>query len=117
LALKLEPAGLESRPEQSGIYGPLRSVPADWILRKVVHESYDADTQTSRIHDHIEVRVGENERYFEFALSLRLFSPDEIFRLLTMTGFVSVGMYGGFDWRPWREGAAEWIVCAERPFE
>lgn len=117
LALTLGLAGIESRPEQTGIYGPLRSVPADWILRKVVRESYDAGTQTSRIHDHIEVRVGENERYFEYAVSLRLFTPDEIFRLLTKTGFVAVGMYSGFDWKPWHEGADEWIVRAERPLE
>jgi len=117
LALTLRPAGLESRPEQTGIYGPLRSVPADWILRKVVHESYDAETQTSRIHDHIEVRVGESERYFEYASALRHYTPDEIFQLLTKTGFVAVGMYSGFDWRPWHEDAAEWIVCAERPLD
>jgi SAM-dependent methyltransferase len=117
LAMALELAGQESKSEQTGIYGPLRSVPTGWILRKVVHARYDADTQVSNFHDHIEVRVGENERYFEYALSLRHFTPDQVFRLLTKAGFAAIGMYGGFDWEPWHDGAAEWIVCAERPFE
>ena len=117
LAMALKLAEPESASDQTGIYGPSRAVPEGWILRKVVHESYDAHTQTSHIHDHIEVRVGENERYFEYALSLRHYTPDQIFRLLTKTGFEAIGMYGGFDWEPWREGAAEWIVSAERPFE
>jgi hypothetical protein len=60
------------------------------------------------------VRQGKNERVFEYVFSLRLFTPAEIFRLLTRAGFVNVGMFGDFDFKPWQKDAPQWIVCAER---
>jgi hypothetical protein len=60
------------------------------------------------------VRQGKNERVFEYVFSLRLFTPSEIFRLLTRAGFVNVGMFGDFDLKPTQKDAPQWIVCAER---
>jgi SAM-dependent methyltransferase len=115
LAMTLGLARSESRPEQTGIFGPLRPAPPGLTLRKVVRSRYDADTRVVTIHDQVEVRQGENERVFEYVFALRLFTPHEIFQLLTQAGFVNVGMFGDYDLQPWREGAPEWIVRAERP--
>jgi hypothetical protein len=46
---------------------------------------------------------------------VRLFAPDEVVRLLAEAGVVGIGMFGDYDLKPWREGAPEWIVRAERP--
>jgi SAM-dependent methyltransferase len=116
LAMSLSLAGSESRPEQTGIYGPFRPTPPDLTVRKVVRSQYDAATRLVNMHDRVEVRHGENQRVFEYAFSQRLFTPDEIFRLLSQSGFVSVGMFGDFDWKPWHENAPRWIVRAESPF-
>jgi SAM-dependent methyltransferase len=116
LAMSLGMAGDKSRPEQTGIYGPFRPTPENLTVRKVVRNEYDADTRLLKVHDQVEVRQGETQRVFEYAFSLRLFTPDEIFRLLSQTGFVSVGMFGDFDWKPWHKDAPRWIVRAERPF-
>jgi SAM-dependent methyltransferase len=115
LAMTLGLAGSESRPEQKGIYGPFRPTPPDLTLRKVVRNRYDATTRMLTVHDQVEVRQGDSHRVFEYTFSLRLFTPDEIVRLLTRAGFVGVGMFGDFDLKPWREDAPEWIVSAERP--
>jgi SAM-dependent methyltransferase len=115
LAMTLGLAGGVSRPEQIGIYGPLRSTPPDLAIRKVVRNQYDAATRLLTIHDQVEVKRGENQRFFEYAFAVRLFTPAEIVRLLTRAGFVGVGMFGDYDLKPWREGAPEWIVRAERP--
>jgi SAM-dependent methyltransferase len=115
LSMALSLAGAESWPEQTGIYGPFRPTPPDLSVRKVVRSRYDAATRLMTVHDQVEVRQGESERFFEYVFSLRLFSPDEIFRLLTRAGFVNVGMFGGYDLKPWHESAPEWIIRAERP--
>jgi SAM-dependent methyltransferase len=115
VALALGLAGRDSRPEQTGIFGPFRPTPPELTVRKVVRNRYDATTRLLTIHDQVEVRKGEHQRVFEYTFSLRLFTPDEIVRLLTQAGYVSVGMFGDFDLKPWHEGAPEWIVCAERP--
>jgi SAM-dependent methyltransferase len=115
LAMTLGLAKTNSQAEKTGIYGPFRPTPPDLSLRKVVRNQYDATTRLLTVHDQVEVRQGETERYYEYVFSLRLFTPDEIYRLLTNTGFVGVGMFGDFDLKPWHEGAREWIVRAERP--
>ena len=115
LAMTLSVAGAESRPEQTGIYGPFRPIPPGLSVRKVVRNRYDASTRLLAVHDQVEVRQSDQQRVFEYVFSVRLFSPDEIARLLTQAGFVSVGMFGDFDLRPWHKDAPEWIVCAERP--
>jgi SAM-dependent methyltransferase len=115
LAMTLGLAAGESRPEQTGIYGPFRPTPPDLTVRKVVRNWYDADARLLTVHDQVEFRYAESERFFEYTFSLRLFTPDEIVRLLTQAGFVSVGMFGDFDLKPWHEGADEWIIRAERP--
>jgi SAM-dependent methyltransferase len=115
LAMTLGMAGSDSRPEQTGIYGPFRPTPPDLTVRKIVRNQYDADKRLLTVRDEVEVRHGESQRVFEYVFSLRLFTPDEIFQLLTRAGFVGVGMFGDFDLKPWREGAPQWIVCAERP--
>jgi hypothetical protein len=84
-------------------------------VRKVVRNQYDAASQVLTVYDQVEVRHGNSQRVFEYTFSLRLFTPDEIVRLLTLAGFVGVGMFGDYDLKPWREGAPEWIVRAERP--
>jgi SAM-dependent methyltransferase len=115
LAMTLGLAGRDSRPEhQVGIFGPFRPTPPDLSVRKVVRNQYDASTQLLTIHDQVQVEQGTNQRYFEYAFAVRLFTPDEIVRLLTRAGFVGAGMFGDFDLKPWHEGAPEWIVCAER---
>mgnify|MGYP001822484919 FL=1 len=114
LAMTLGLAGTESRPEDTGIYGSFRPLPPDLSVRKVVRSRYDSASRLVTIHDQVEVRQGENERVFEYVFSLRLFTPAEIFRLLTRTGFVNVGMFGDFDLKPWHKDAPQWIVCAER---
>ena len=108
-------AGEASRPEQTGIFGPFRPTPPDLTLRKVVRNQYDAATQQLTIHDQVEIRRGDSQRYFEYAFAIRLFTPDEIVRLLTQAGFVGVGMFGDFDLKPWHQDAPRWIVVAERP--
>jgi SAM-dependent methyltransferase len=115
LAMTLGLAGSESRPEQTGIYGPFRPTPPDLALRKVVRNRYDAASRLLTVHDQVEVRHAENHRFFEYAFSLRLFTPDEIVQLLTRAGFAAVGMFGDFDLKPWHESAPRWIVSAERP--
>jgi SAM-dependent methyltransferase len=115
LAMTLGLAGSDSQPERTGIYGPFRPTPSDLVLRKVVHNQYDADSRLLTIHDQVEVRQGQNRRVFEYKFALRLFKPDEVVRLLTQAGFVSVGMFGDFDLSPWHKDAPEWIVCAECP--
>jgi SAM-dependent methyltransferase len=115
VAMALKMAGRHSRPEQMGIYGPLRPTPPDVTVRKAVRTRYDAETRLLTVHDQVEVRQGEGQRVFEYTFALRLFSPDEIARILTRAGFVSVGMFGDYDWSTWYEGAPEWIVCAECP--
>lgn len=114
LAMTLGLARGETRPEQTGIYGPFRPTPPDLTLRKVVRNHYDAATRLLSIHDQVEVRQGDHQRLFEYAFALRLFTPDEIVRLLTQAGFVGVGMFGDFDFKPWHEDASRWIVTAER---
>lgn len=115
LAMTLGLAGRESRPEQTGIYGPSRPTPPDLTVRKVVRNQYDAASRILTVYDQVEVRQSNSQRVFEYTFSLRLFTPDEIVRLLTLAGFVAVGMFGDYDLTPWREGAPEWIVRAERP--
>lgn len=115
LAMTLGLAGSESCPEQTGIFGPLRPIPPDLSVRKVVRNWYDAATRLLTIHDQVQVTQGESQRHFEYVYALRLFTPNEIVRLLTRAGFVGVGMFGDYDLKPWRKGAPEWIVCAERP--
>lgn len=115
VAMTLGLGGHESCPEQTGIYGPFRSTPPHLILRKIVRNRYDATSRLLTIHDQVEVKYKENLRFFEYAFALRLFTPDEIVRLLAQAGFVGMGMFGDFDLKPWQEGAPEWIVHAERP--
>ena len=115
LAITLGVAGSESQPEQTGIYGPFRPTPPGLALRKVVRSRYDAATRLLTVHDQVEVSQGERQRFFEYAFSLRLFTPDEIVRTLTRAGYVSVGMFGDYDLKRWRKDAPEWIVNAERP--
>jgi SAM-dependent methyltransferase len=116
LAMTLGLAGRESRPEQQvGIFGPMRATPPDMSVRKVVRNQYDADAQLLTIHDQVQVQRGMSQRYFEYTFGVHLFTPAEIVRLLTRAGFVSVGMFGDYDLKPWRQGAPQWIVCAERP--
>jgi ubiquinone/menaquinone biosynthesis C-methylase UbiE len=115
LAMALKPASKESRAEQTGIFGPSRSTPDGVQVRKVVRNQYDADSQLLEIHDKVEVIRGDRQRIFEYRFSMRLFTPDQITRLLTQAGFAGVGMFGDYDWKPWHEDAPEWIVCAERP--
>ena len=103
-----------SRPEQIGIYGPFRPTPPDLTIRKVARNQYDANTRLLTIHDQVEIKRGESQRFFEYAFAIRLFTPDEIVRLLTQAGFVGVGMFGDYDLKPWRKDAPEWIVRAER---
>ncbi len=115
LALALAPAPTESHPRQTRISGPARPTPPGLTLRQVVHTRYDADPRMLAVHEQVEVRLGEQQRMFEYAFSLRLFTPDEVVHLLTRAGFVGVGMFGDFDLRPWSASAPQWIVCAERP--
>ena len=115
LAMTLNLARRESRPdEEVGIFGPFRPTPPGLNVRKVVRNQYDAATQLLTIHDQVQVEQGTSQRYFEYAFAMRLFTPDEIVRLLTQASFTNVGMFGDFDLKPWREGAPQWIVCAER---
>jgi SAM-dependent methyltransferase len=115
IALTLGLAGRERPPSTSRAYDALRPAPPDLTLRKVVHNQYDAATRLLTIRDQVEVRLGDSQRAFEYGFALRLFTPDEIVRLLTQAGFAGVGMLGDFDLKPWREGAPVWIVTAERP--
>jgi ubiquinone/menaquinone biosynthesis C-methylase UbiE len=115
LAMALGVASKASRPEQTGIYGPMRPTPPNLSVRKVVRNQYDADSQLLTVHDQVEVRQGESQRVFEYTFSLRFFTPDQIVRLLTQAGYVAVGMFGDFDLTPWHQAASEWIVTAERP--
>lgn len=115
LAMTLGLAGAESQPEHTGIYGPFRPTPPGLTVRKVACSQYDAADRLLTVHDRVEVRQGESERFFEYAFALRLFTPDEIFQLLTRAGFVNVGMFGDYDLKPWHGDAPEWIVRAERP--
>jgi SAM-dependent methyltransferase len=118
LAMRLELAGSDLRaahPEQSGIYGPLRPTPPDFSVRKVVRNQYDVLARLLTVHDQVEVKQGDSQRVFEYAFAVRLFAPDEVVRLLAEAGFVGIGMFGDYDLKPWREGAPEWIVHAERP--
>ena len=115
LAMTLGLTRNNSSPEQIGVYGPFRPTPPDLAIRKVVRNQYDAATQTLTIHDQVEIKQGDRQRFFEYAFALRLFTPNEIVRLLTQAGFVGVGMFGDYDLKPWREGAPEWIIRAERP--
>jgi ubiquinone/menaquinone biosynthesis C-methylase UbiE len=118
LAMRLELAGNDPHaapPEQSGIYGPLRPTPPDLFVRKVARNQYDAVARLLTVHDQVEVKQGDSQRVFEYAFAVRLFAPDEVVRLLAEAGFVGIGMFGDYDLKPWREGAPEWIVRAERP--
>jgi hypothetical protein len=115
LAVTLGLAWEGSRPEQTGLFGPSRPTPSDLTLRKVERNRYDPSTRRLSIHDQVEVKHGESKRVFEFNFAVRLFTPDEIVRLLIQSGFVSVGMFGDYDLQPWHAGAPEWIVSAERP--
>jgi len=115
LALTARRALRESVPTKTGIYGPSRPTPTELSLRKVVRQQYDAETQLLTMHERVEIRREDHKRHFEYAYSVRLFHPDEIVRLLTQAGFVGIGMFGDYDLKPWRQGAREWIICAERP--
>jgi SAM-dependent methyltransferase len=115
LAVTLGRAREDARSEQTGLFGPQRPTPPDLALRKVVRNQYDPSTRRLAVHDHVEVKHGDSKRVFEFAFALRLFTPDEIVRLLIQAGFVSIGMFGDFDLKPWNKDSPEWIVSAERP--
>lgn len=114
LAMTLPLAQNESQQEQTGIYGPSRPTPPDLSVRKVVHSRYDQKSQLLNVHDRVEVTQDDNKRVFEYAFALRLFTTEEIVKILTHAGFASVGMFGDYDLKPWRSGAPEWIVYAER---
>ncbi len=115
LALTARRAPHESSPTKTGIYGPSRATPPELSLRKVVRQRYDAETQLLTTHERVEIKRQDHQRHFEYTYALRLFHPDEIVRLLTQAGFVGIGMFGDYDLQPWRQGAREWIICAERP--
>jgi SAM-dependent methyltransferase len=115
LAMTLGLAGGKSRSEQTAIHGPFRPTPPDLTVRKVVRNHYDASRRLLTVHDQVEVRQEQSQRVFEYTFSMRLFTPDEIVRLLTQAGFVGVGMFGDYNWKPWHNDAPEWIVCAECP--
>ena len=76
---------------------------------------YDAESSVLKGQDELLVRLPDGEQKFQEQYSRRLYSPDEIFALLFNAGFVSIGMWGGWDKRPLRQAGGSFIVRAERP--
>ena len=97
------------------ISGPLRQLPKGVFARRVSTLKYDAESNLLNGQDELLVRLPDGEQRFQEQYSRRLYSPDEIFALLYNAGFVSIGMWGGWDRRSLRQANGSFIVRAERP--
>ncbi len=97
------------------ISGPLRQLPRGIFARRVSTLSYDAASSVLDGHDDVLIRLPDGEQRFQEHYSRRLYSPGEIFDLLNSAGFVSIGMWGGWDRRSLRQADAFFVVRAERP--
>ncbi len=97
------------------ISGALRRLPKGIFARRVSTLHYDAERSLLNTHHDVIVRLPDGEQHFEEELARRLYSPDEIFAVLRQVGFISVGMWGGWDRRPLRQAAGWFVVRAERP--
>ncbi len=97
------------------ISGPLRRLPKGIFVRRVSTLRYDAEQYLLNGQDEVLVRLPDGEQRFVENYARRLYSPDEIFALLQIVGFVGVGMWGGWDKRPLRQANGSFIVRAERP--
>lgn len=79
-----------------------------------VRNRYNADDRIYTIHDRVEV-VRDGERsLLEYQFDMRHFTPEEITRLLSTSGFGNIRMYGGLKMERWTQGTAERIVCADK---
>ena len=59
--------------------------------------------------------MGYGSTYVERTTEGQGMSPGEIFDLLTSAGFVSIGMWGGWDRRSLRKADGFFVARAERP--
>jgi SAM-dependent methyltransferase len=97
------------------ISGPMRPLPKGAFARRVSTLRYDATQSVLSGYDDVMVRMGEVEQNFREHYTRQLYSPDQIFQLLWGSGFINVGMWGGWDRRPLRQADRSFIVRAERP--
>jgi SAM-dependent methyltransferase len=97
------------------ISGPLRRLPKGVFARRVSTFDYDPTCGLLSGQDDVLVRMPDGEQHFKDTYTRHLYTPDEIFALLNRTGFISVGMWGGWDRRPLRQAVGWCIVRAERP--
>jgi SAM-dependent methyltransferase len=97
------------------ISGPLRRLPKGIFARRVSTLRYDAERSLLSTHHDVMVRLPDGEQHFEEDCTRRLYSPDEVFTTLRQTGFIAVGMWGGWDRRPLRQANGWFVVRAERP--
>ena len=97
------------------ISGPLRSVPKGIFARRVSTLRYDPELALLNGLDEVMVRLPDGEQHFQDHYVRRLYTPDEIFALLSQIGFTAIGMWGGWDRRALRKATGAFIVRAERP--
>jgi SAM-dependent methyltransferase len=99
----------------TSISGPLRPLPKGVFARRVSTLRYDAERRLLDGQDDLLLRLPDGEQRFQATYVRRLYTPDELFGLLRQTGFVAVGMWGGWNSCPLRQAAGFFIVRAERP--
>jgi SAM-dependent methyltransferase len=99
----------------TSISGPLRQLPKGVFARRVSSVHYDADRRLLNRQDDLLLRLPDGEQHFQEATVRRLYTPDELFALLRQTGFVAVGMWGGWNGCSLRQAAGFFVVRAERP--
>jgi SAM-dependent methyltransferase len=97
------------------ISGALRPLPKGIFARRVSTLRYDATNNLLNGLDEVLVRLPDGEQRFRASYRRRLYSPDEIFALLQGMGFISIGMWGGWDGRSLHHADSFFIVRAERP--
>jgi SAM-dependent methyltransferase len=99
----------------TSISGPLRPLPKGVFVRRVSTLRYDAERCLLNGQDDLLLRLPDGEQRFQETYVRRLYTPDELFGLLRQTGFVAIGMWGGWNSCPLRQAAGFFIVRAERP--
>ncbi|RMF30855.1 MAG: class I SAM-dependent methyltransferase [Chloroflexi bacterium] len=115
MALVLTPPPLLPVDEGLRPVPRLRPLPDGVQVERFRRYRYEEDIRRLFVEEVLEVREGGHTRRVRWRYEVQLFTPDAIFRLLRIVGFTAIGLFGGWDRRPWRPGSPAWIVRAERP--
>ncbi len=115
LGLVIPLAPINGTINTTSISGPLRRLPKGIFARRVSTRQYDPARALLTGRDDVMVRLPDGEQRFQETYERHLYTPDEIFKLLHRLGFISIGMWGGWDRCPLKRANGWFIARAERP--